>query len=81
MDGKIEYTLLFSDDTTQKLTIGTYDGELFNSSFLTGIKNNVKAFNAGIDSDTSAIALSKYGGSWVGISKAKAIVTETNIIF
>lgn len=82
MDAKIEYTMLFDDDTSQKVSIGNYHGEDYLLSATTDtVRNNIKNFNNNFNSDTAKLALSKYGALWNGISAARITITEKTVLF
>lgn len=82
MDAKIEYTMLFEDDTTQKISIGNYNGnDYLSDATLYALKNNIKNFNGNFGSDTALLAISKYGANWSGISAARVIVTDKTVLF
>lgn len=81
--GTIEYTLLFEDDTTQKISVGPYDGNLILSEeFTDGLKSNIINFvTNNFDSDTARSAVSKYGANWAGFSKVQAIYEDKTVLF
>lgn len=79
---RVEYTLLFEDDTTQKLSIGPYDPQLMTNANIATIKSNVKNFlNNGLTSDTSKLLVSKYGNKWAGFNKVQVILEDTTVYF
>lgn len=79
---RIEYTLLFEDDTTQKFNVGPYDPSIMTTPNIATIKNNIKTFlNSGLTSDTSKLLVSKYGNKWAGFNKVQIIVEDTTVYF
>lgn len=79
----IEYTLLFEDDTTQKLTVGPYDPDYMEqTSNIRAIKSNIKSFlDTGLDSDVKKTVVSKYGADWAGFNKVQIIISSRDILF
>lgn len=76
---KVEFTLKYTDGTTNKLTIGSFAA---NSSALNNIKSNVIDFlQNDFTSDTASLTLSKYNNEWSGFESVKIITTDKNVIF
>jgi len=73
----VEYTLHFTDDTTQKITVGPFASV----QSLAPLKSRIITFNESFTSDTARLALSKYGAEWDKISRARIISTNTNVIY
>jgi len=79
---RIEYTLLFEDDTTQKFTVGPYDPNIMTNANIATIKSNIRTFlNSGLNSDTSKLLVSKYGNKWAGFNKVQVIAEDTTVYF
>lgn len=80
---RIEYTLLYEDDTTQKLSVGPYNyNYLMQNSNIATIKTNIQTFlNDSFDSDVSRAAVSKYGANWAGFSKVQIIGEDQTVYF
>lgn len=80
--GTVEYTLLFEDDTTQKLSVGPYNGDDLTEVKVEGLKTNIKNFlNNNFTSDVSRALVSKYGANWADISAAKITLTQKTVLF
>lgn len=80
--GTLEYTLLFEDDTTQKISIGPYDGDKMSTDVLATTKANIKDFlNNNFTSDVSRALVSKYGANWADISAARLSLVQKTVLF
>lgn len=77
----VKYTLGFSDDTTQDVTIGPFDTATFNTDVGQTLKSRVMEFNANFTSDTARMAVSKYGNPWTGIVKVQIIQTNKTVYY
>lgn len=78
---KIEFTNLFADDSTLKISVDNIRPENLGNSQVETIKTRVQQFNSEQGGELAPKMKSKNGFNWIGIKAVRIVTTDKTYIF
>lgn len=79
--GKLEFSNVFADETTAKITIDNVNPSFITPTQLESIRSQVMAFNDNQGGTLAPKMKSKNGFDWIGIKSVAYTTTDKTVIF
>ena len=78
---KIDYTAVFEDETSAKITIDNIDPTTLTPTAIENVRTTCRNFNNAQGGELSSKMKSKNGFNWIGIKAVMITTTDKTVIF